>query len=51
MELNYNKLIDNTNLKQDATEDEIKALCKEAKEYDFMSVCVNPSYIALSKKN
>ncbi len=50
MELKYNKLIDNTNLKQDATEEEIIALCKEAKEYDFMSVCVNPSFIPLSKK-
>ena len=50
MELNYNKLIDNTNLKQDATEEEIKALCKEAKEWNFMSVCVNPAYIPLSKK-
>ncbi len=50
MELKYNKLIDNTNLKQDATDEEIISLCKEAKEYDFMSVCVNPSFIPLAKK-
>ena len=48
--MNYNKLIDNTNLKQDATEKDIELLCKEAKEFDFMSVCVNPAYIPLSKK-
>lgn len=47
--MNYNKLIDNTNLKQDATEKDIELLCKEAKEFDFMSVCVNPAYIPLSK--
>lgn len=50
MEQNYNKYIDNTNLKQDATENDITLLCNEAKEYDFMSVCVNPAYVKLSKK-
>lgn len=48
--MEYNKLIDNTNLKQDATDKDIIDLCKEAKEYDFMSVCVNPSFIKLAKK-
>lgn len=46
----YNKLIDNTLLKADAKLEEIKALCEESKEYDFKSVCVNPDYIAASKK-
>lgn len=43
--MEINKLIDHTLLKQNATEAQILNLCKEAKEYDFMSVCVNPSYV------
>ena len=46
--MNYNKLIDHTLLKQDATPEQIMKLCFEAKEYDFMSVCVNPSYVPLA---
>ncbi|MCI6789171.1 MAG: deoxyribose-phosphate aldolase [Mollicutes bacterium] len=48
--MKYNKFIDNTLLKQDATDAAIKALCKESKEYDFKSVCVNPAYIRLCKE-
>lgn len=44
----YNKLIDHTLLKQDATPEQIKKLCEEAKEFDFMSVCVNPAYVPLA---
>jgi len=40
-----NKYIDHTLLRQDATEAEIKALCEEAKEYDFKSVCVQPYWV------
>ena len=43
-----NKMIDHTLLRADATGEEIKTLCKEAKENHFMSVCVNPSYVSLS---
>ena len=46
--MNYNKLIDHTLLKQDATPEQIMKLCFEAKEYDFMSVCVNPAYVPLA---
>ena len=46
--MNYNKLIDYTLLKQDATPEQIMKLCFEAKEYDFMSVCVNPAYVPLA---
>lgn len=45
-----NKLIDHTLLKQDATSAQIEILCTEAREHDFMSVCVNPSYVELSAK-
>ena len=48
--MNYNKLIDHTLLKQDATPEQIIKLCQEAKEYDFMSVCVNPAYVPLAAK-
>ena len=43
--MEYNKFIDHTNLKQDATREEIKKLCEEAISYDFMSVCVNPDFV------
>ena len=43
MELrNINRYFDHTNLAQDATKEEIVALCKEAKQHHFASVCVNP---------
>ena len=48
--MNYNKLIDHTLLKQDATPEQIVKLCEEAKQYDFMSVCVNPSYVPLASE-
>lgn len=46
----YNKLIDHTLLKQDATPEQIITLCEEAKKFDFMSVCVNPAYVPLAAK-
>ena len=48
--MKYNKLIDHTLLKQDATPEQIINLCREAIEYDFMSVCVNPGYVPLAKE-
>lgn len=48
--MKINKLIDHTLLKAFSTEEEIKKLCDEAKTYDFMSVCVNPTNIAFAKK-
>ncbi len=46
--MTYNKLIDHTLLKQDATPEQIVKLCEEAKQFDFMSVCVNPAYVPLA---
>ena len=40
------KLIDHTILKPEATKEQIKRLCEEAKEYGFASVCVNSSYVS-----
>ncbi len=39
------KIIDHTNLKADATLEDMKKLCNEAKEYGFVSVCVNPANV------
>ena len=41
------KYIDHTILKPEATVEEVKKLCKEAKEYNFASVCVNGCYSKL----
>ena len=48
--MKLSKYIDHTLLKADALEKDIVKLCEEAKEYDFKSVCINPSYIPLAKK-
>ena len=40
-------MIDHTLLRQDATKDLIEDLCKEAIEYNFASVCVNPTFVKL----
>ena len=42
------RLIDHTILKPDATEEEVRKLCLEAREYEFASVCINPSYVSLA---
>ena len=44
---NIARMIDHTLLKAEATPDEIKILCAEAKEFGFASVCVNPVYVPL----
>ena len=49
MEMNKNsiiKMIDHTLLKPDATKEQVKKICDEAKQYGFASVCVNPAHIA-----
>jgi deoxyribose-phosphate aldolase len=37
--------IDHTLLKPDATAEEIEALCREARDHHFASVCVNPAWV------
>ena len=39
------RMIDHTILKPEATEKEVETLCKEALEYNFASVCINPSMV------
>ena len=40
-------LIDHTLLKPDATRQSIETLCREAAEFHFATVCVNPTWVAL----
>ena len=44
--MNYNKLIDHTVLKADTKLETVKKICDEAKQYDFASVCINPTHVA-----
>nr|WP_278302085.1 deoxyribose-phosphate aldolase [Caminicella sporogenes] len=44
------KYIDHTLLKPQATEEQIIKVCSEAKKYGFASVCVNPYYTSLVRK-
>lgn len=43
--MELNKYIDHTLLKADAVESQVETLCQEAREYHFMSVCVNPTWV------
>ena len=43
--MKLNKYIDHTLLKPDAQQEQIEALIEEAKEYDFASVCVQPTWV------
>ncbi|WP_024768170.1 deoxyribose-phosphate aldolase [Aquimarina macrocephali] len=47
--MTLNTYIDHTLLKADATVDDIKKLCAEAKEYHFYAVCVNSYYVGLAE--
>lgn len=48
--MELNKYIEHTLLKQDATKAEIINLMEEAKEYGFLGICVNPSFVKLAHK-
>ena len=47
---NLNKHIEHTLLKQDATKEDFEKLFKEAKEHNFLGVCINPAYIKMAKQ-
>lgn len=44
------KMIDHTLLKADATKEQIKKLCEEAKQFQFATVCVNPANVSYSSE-
>ena len=43
-------LIDHTLLKADATRHDIEGLCREAAEFRFATVCVNPAWVSLASR-
>ncbi len=45
------KYIDHTALKPDTTADDIDKLCREADQYKFASVCVNPTWVKRAATN
>jgi len=47
---NIAKIIDHTNIRKNATAEDIKKTCQEAKVYGFRGVCVNPEWVKLVKK-
>lgn len=48
MEMDLGRYIDHTLLKPEATPHDIRCLCREAAEYKFAAVCVNPCYVDLA---
>ena len=48
--MELNQYIEHTLLKQDATRAEIISLLEEAKEYKFLGVCINPSFVKFAKQ-
>lgn len=44
----FARIVDHTQLRPEATVDQIVRLCEEAREFSFGSVMVNPSYVALA---
>ena len=47
---NLNRHIEHTLLKQDAGQDDFEKLFEEAKEHDFLGVCINPAYVKKAKE-
>ena len=45
------KFIDQTNLKQDASESDIIKLVEEQRKYKFRSICIAPSFLQVAHKN
>lgn len=45
------KFIDQTNLKQDASEADIIKLVEEQRKYKFRSICIAPSFLQVAREN
>ncbi|MFD1850294.1 deoxyribose-phosphate aldolase [Oceanobacillus bengalensis] len=45
MEKNLAKMIDHTVLKAETTKEQIVTVCEEAKQHNFYSVCINPTWV------
>ncbi|EPH99929.1 MULTISPECIES: deoxyribose-phosphate aldolase [unclassified Enterococcus] len=48
--MELNRMIDHTILKADAAEEDVLRIIEEAKKYQFFSVCLNPTWVALAKE-
>ncbi|HEM3702670.1 TPA: deoxyribose-phosphate aldolase [Streptococcus suis] len=46
--MKLNKFIDHTVLKPETTKEQVAKLLEEAKEYDFASVCINPTWVSFA---
>jgi deoxyribose-phosphate aldolase len=47
---NVAAMIDHTLLKPDATQSEIEKLCREAAQFHFATVCINPTWVAAAAR-
>lgn len=47
--VDLNKYIEHTLLKQDAVKEDFEKLFAEAKEHNFLGVCINPAYVKMAK--
>ena len=48
--MNYAKFIDHTLLKPESTRQQIDQIIDEAKEYNFKSICVNPTHVKICSR-
>ncbi|HEL1586520.1 TPA: deoxyribose-phosphate aldolase [Streptococcus suis] len=48
--MKLNKYIDHTVLKPETSQAQVEQVLAEAKEYDFASVCINPTWVAFAAK-
>lgn len=48
--LDVSQYIDHTVLRPDTTRSDIEQLCREARQYKFYSVCVNPTWVSLARQ-
>ncbi|MFZ1758350.1 MAG: deoxyribose-phosphate aldolase [Streptococcus suis] len=49
--MKLNKFIDHTILKPETTQEQVEKILSEAKEYDFASVCINPTWVSLAAES
>ena len=48
--MKINQYIDHTLLKPESRQDQIDKLIREAKTYNFASVCINPTWVSYAAK-
>lgn len=48
--MKLNQYMDHTLLKPEATKEQVEQLIQEAKDYNFKSVCINPTWVSLASE-